>query len=71
MNANNRRIFIRAAARKGVTAKVRHHGCAVVAWSPMLNGRQVIADNIGGPKPIDFCGRMAALRYAINHAEQS
>ena len=73
MNAHNRRILARKCKRLGITAEHRRPESMtwIPAWAPLINGRQVTTDAYRGEIPIWTWRKIAALRYALNHAEQS
>lgn len=73
MNAHERRVFARKCKRLGITAEFRRpvNPYWIPAWAPLINGWHVTTDTYRGDVPIWMWRKIAALRYALNHAEQS
>ncbi len=69
MNAHDRRIFARKCKRLGVTTKP----CTSLQlfWIPLINNWHVDWDSPHGVRAAYLPSRITALRYALNHAEQS
>jgi len=71
MNAHERRIFARKCKRHNITTETRWKWWGGTFWIPLIDGWHVEWDSPRGPEPVYLRSPMAALRYAINHAEQS
>ena len=71
MNAHDRRIFARKCKRHNITTEIRWKWWGGDFWIPLIDGWHVEWDSPHGPEPVYLRSPMAALRYAVNHAEQS